>query len=195
MKKRLETKIKRKYDQRIRVCKMYLLLKAYEMYHMMQLHTECVKTSLNYKEAEELSFLMNEMFKVDTTADTFMVNPYDESDKALDYYNQLQKILESCSDCLRSSVMSFCKNVYHTSSIIGLKIDGFLFYSYYLENVLNYIDGFINFQTLRNSIVIARPWDKSLIKIDSQKFRHDFIKAEKLFETIFTKKGIRNRVP
>ena len=32
---------------------MYILCKAYEMYHMMQLHTACSKESLSYKEAED----------------------------------------------------------------------------------------------------------------------------------------------
>lgn len=191
MKSRLKAKIKRKYNQKIRVCKMLLLLKAYEMYHMMQLHTNCVKSSLTYEEAERFSDFMNGVFKADTTASTFMTNPDEESDKALDYYNQLQKVLDGCSDLLRSSLMSFCKNVYFSRSVVGLKIDGFLFYSYYLESTLNCIDGLIDFQTLRNSIVIMRPWDKSLRKVDSRKFRYDFIKAEQLFDPIFFKKKLR----
>lgn len=191
MKSRLKAKIKRKYNQKIRVSKMLILLKAYEMYHMMQLHTNCVKATLTYEEAEKFSSFMNSVFKADTTASTFITNPDEESDKALDYYSQLQRVLDGCSDLLRSSVMSFCKNVYFTNAVIGLKIDGFLFYSHYLENALNCIDGLIGFQTLRNSIVIMRPWDKSLRKVDSRKFRYDFIKAEQLFDTIFFKKKLR----
>lgn len=192
MKNRLKAKIKRKYNQRLRVCKMYLLLKAYEMFHMMQLHTECVKASLSYEEAESFSSLMNEIFMSDTTADTFIMNPDEESDKAIDCYNNLQSILDGCSDVLKQSIMAFCKNVYFGNSIPRLKVEGFLFYPYYLENVLNYIDGVIDASSLRNSIVIMRPWQRKLKKTDSCKFRHDFMKAEQLFDTIFLKKTYRS---
>lgn len=192
MNNRLKAKIKRKYNQRLRVCKMYLLLKAYEMFHMMQLHTECVKASLSYEEAENFSGLMNELFMSDTTADTFIMNPDEESDKAIDCYNNLQSTLDGCSDVLKQSIMAFCKSVYFGNSILRLKVEGFLFYPYYLEHVLNYIDGVIDAHSLRNSIVIMRPWQRKLKKTDSCNFRHDFTKAEQLFDTIFLKRTYRS---
>lgn len=191
MKNRLKAKIKRKYEQRMRIYEMYILCKAYEMYHMMQLHAACAKDVLSYKEAEDFSDLMNELFKANTNAETFIKDTDEESNQAIEFYKKFEDILVGMEPVVQESILSFCKSVYFGGNCIGLRVDGFMFYPLYLEALIVYVGGLGDFQKVRDAIVDFKPWYDKPRKTDSRKFRRDFIKIEQLYNEILRKKRDR----
>lgn len=191
MKNRLKAKIKRKYEQRMRIYEMYILCKAYEMYHMMQLHTACSKESLSYKEAEDFSGLMNEIFNAKTNAETFISDTNEEANQAIEFYKKFEEILHGMEPVVQESISSFCKSVYFGGNCMGLRIDGFMFYPLYLEALIVYVGGLGDFQKVKDAIVDFKPWYDKPRKTDSRKFRRDFIKIEQLYNEILVKKKNR----
>lgn len=188
MNNRLKAKIKRKYWQRIRVCKVLLIVNAYSAYHLMQSHTTAASNTLSYVEAEKVSSVMNELFNAQSTAKDFLFDKDEQCDKAIDSYNTLKKILDGCSEVLKDSVLTFCKSVYDDGTIPRLKVEGFIFYPSYLSALLGYVDGFISFLQLRHAIAKVRLWDKALQLVDSSEFREDFLRIEELFDRITNEK-------
>lgn len=191
MKNRLKAKIKRKYEQRMRIYEMYILCKAYEMYHMMQLHTACSKESLSYKEAEDFSGLMNEIFNAKTNAETFISDTNEEANQAIEFYKKFEEILHGMESVVQESILAFCKSVYFGGNCMGLRIDGFIFYPLYLEALIVYVGGLGDFQKVKDAIVDFKPWYDKPRKTDSRKFRRDFIKIEQLYDEILVKKKNR----
>lgn len=191
MKNRLKAKIKRKYEQRMRIYEMYILCKAYEMYHMMQLHTACSKESLSYKEAEDFSGLMNEIFNAKTNAETFISDTNEEANQAIEFYRKFEEILHGMEPVVQESILSFCKSVYFGGNCMGLRIDGFIFYPLYLEALIVYVGGLGDFRKVKDAIVDFKPWYDKPRKTDSRKFRRDFIKIEQLYNEILVKKKNR----
>lgn len=193
MKNRLNAEIKRKYRQRMRIYEMYILCKAYEMYHMMQLHAACAKETLSYEEAETFSDMMNSVFSAKTSAETFIVDANDEANESIAFYEKFQYVLDGLEPGKKAAIQSFCKAVYHTSNCIGLKIDGFMFYPLYLESLIQYINGMCSFDDVRNSIIDFKPWYERPRKTDSKKFRRDFIIIERFYNDIANKINCRVR--
>lgn len=172
---------------------MYILMKAYENYHMMQLHASSATTTLSYEEAERFTNLMNEVFNADIKAETFITTPDDEANKAVEFYKQFERVLDGLSDLDKSSILSFCKHVYFSFEFIKLKIDGFIHYPIYIEALLRYFKDACTFEEVRESIVEYRFWEEKPKKTDSVFFRRDFLRFEKLYESIKDKKEKRLR--
>lgn len=193
MKNRLKAKIKRKYRQRTRMHGMYILCKAYEMYHMMQLHAACTRESLTYGQAEEFSRFMNSIFSAKTTAETFLVDADEEANKSLEFYDNLMRVLNPLGERKRASILAFCKSVYFGRDCIGLRVEGFMYYPFYLEALLRYMDGMHTFNEMRGYIIDFKPWYSRPKKVDSRKFRHDFIEIERHYSSIVFKRSIRER--
>lgn len=191
MKNRLKAKIARKCNQRMRIYEMYLVCKAYGMYHMMQLHASCAKEGLTYKQAESFSSFMNSIFRVKTTAETFITDENEESNKAIEFYEKFQHVVEGMNDLMKDSILSFCKSVYFGNSCTMLKIDGFILYPIYLEALIKYMNGFGSLKEVRMTIVDFKPWYDKPKQTDSKRFRKDFNKIEQLFSTIKEKKEKR----
>lgn len=191
MKNRLKAKIARKYNQRMRIYEMYLICKAYEMYHLMQLHASCAKGSMNYEQAESFSTFMNDVFLADTTPETFMVDCNEQADLSIEYYEKFQHVLEGMDEIMKDSILSFCKSVYFGCTCMGLKIEGFLYYPLYLEALIKYTSGFGTLKEVREAIVDFKPWYDKPRRTDSWKFRRDFRIIEKIFSNITEKRKRR----
>lgn len=188
MKSRLKAKIKRKYWQRMRIYKVYLLCKAYEMYHMMQIHAACSKVTLTYKEAEEVSDTMNSVFGVNTQPEYFITDQDEQCNLAIEFYEKLQDILTGLKMIEQESILSFCKSVYFGNKCIGLKVEGYILYSIYFEEIIKYLSDYCTLSDVRDSIVNFKPWFTKPRKIDSSQFRKDFIRIEELYKEIYAKK-------
>lgn len=163
---------------------MYILTTAYSYYHMMRLHTACVKSVLTYEEAENLSQLMNSLFNTKTSADTFVKNPDDEANKALELYGLYKSVLDGLKEEEKIAIEEFCKVVYDDGEMPSLKVEGFIMYPIYLRALFCYVCGNCTFQQVKDSIVDLKPWYDKPKKIDSRHFRRDFLIMEELYNKI-----------
>lgn len=157
----------------------------------MQLHASCAKGSLSYEQADTFSDLMNTVFNANTTAETFITDNDEECNKAIDFYDKFQSILEGLDDVRRESIISFCKSVYFGGNCVNFKINGFIFYGWYLEMLIRYINGQCDFDTVRGWLIDMKPWCPKPKKVDSKIFRRDFNAIEQLYALISQKKAKR----
>ena len=155
---------------------------------MMQLHASCAKDTLSYEEADKFSSLMNTLFKADTSAETFMVNQNEEANKAIEFYEVLQRILYGFEHLEKETIISLCKSIYFGNNCIGMKIRGYIFYPLYLEALIKYISDMCSLNDVRHSIVDFMPWYDKPRQVDSKNFRKDFINIENLYNSIYEKK-------
>lgn len=191
MKRLLKAEITRKHSQKMRIYKMYLICKAYEMYHMMQLHASCARGALSYEQAESFSSLMNEIFKAKTTPETFITDINEQSNLSIEYYQKFLYVLKGMDETMRDSIQSFCKSVYFGCSCIGLRTEGYMFYPWYLEALIRYVSGFGTLKEVRASITDFKPWYDKPKRTDSARFRRDFMIIEKVFSDISCKRKKR----
>lgn len=182
--KRLQRQIIRKVRQAKRIYSVYLLCKAYEYFHLRQLHSDVLKNEINYKDAEQLSDFANEVFGAETTPSTFLLNRNQVSDSALEYHEKYKGVLSGLSKISQKCVDSFCKQVHYGDMMYYYKSVGYLHYPMYLGWIDAYINNRITFEDVRNHIIEIDAFNGKAKKVDSFRFRRDFIKIEQLYRNI-----------
>lgn len=181
----------RKYRQRQKICHIYILCRVFEHFNMMMLHATLASMKNEYEQSVSFSNAINDIFGVETSAETFMHDNDEESNNAIKEYKALKELLRDLSEAYQKSILAFCKHLYYQNEFSMLAVDGYLFYPMYLEWVTKYIDGNIRWDEVRNHIVDFKPWYKQPKTIDSCCFRKEFIRIEEIYKTIDKKRNLR----
>lgn len=181
----------RRYVLTHRVASMETLFTCYDLYSQMMSYGIMSGINNPVESAERFSRTINALFKANSKPSDFIINNDDCSNKAIDCYNSLKKILD-VNEGDKDAIWAFCKAMYHYPKYTWMRGDGYIYMRAFVSRLLDYLLGIITKRQLEESFVIYRLWDGGKKqKANFALARKTFMQVEDLFWSIKCKQIVR----
>ena len=165
---------------------MFYLLYGYNIFKEMQENKKMIDLNLNYKQAEFISDIVQDIFDVDCEVTDFLTDKDTLANASIDKYRELQKYLvDVFEEEYRPAVMAFYKNVYYDNSRSSIEIASNMKMCFTAVGAfLVYTKGLCSKEELQNNITSVNAIGQRKDKIDSVYVRRLLMELEDTFYEI-----------
>lgn len=170
---------------------MHMLLTGYSLFDSIQLRKKTVNIKYTYQQAEELMDIMEQMTGIKLPPSVLMHDENELANSLLDDYAKLNEMIDSQLDeTMRPMVDAYYHHLYYSVKLDAPRTTLLLIG---LSAFLNYAQGKIDKQELKNEFIAFDFRHMKTKTIDSRHARQMLIKLEKDFNEICLKCAERKR--